>query len=66
MASQRRRNGGAHLGGEEEMVKGGYFPPASALIAGGEREGAARPRHEPEPLFLVNDGWASVGNLELA
>jgi hypothetical protein len=39
MASRRRRNGGAHLDGEEETVKGRHFPPALALIVRGEREG---------------------------
>jgi hypothetical protein len=40
MASGRRRKGRAHISGEEEIAKGRYFPPASVLIAGGEREGA--------------------------
>jgi hypothetical protein len=63
--SRLRRNGRAHLGGEEQTTKGGYFPLVWVLIAGGEREGAVRPRRAFEPLFLVDDGWPSVGSLKL-
>jgi hypothetical protein len=45
MASRRRRNSWAHLSGEEETAKGRYFPLASILIAGGEREGAVPVPH---------------------
>jgi hypothetical protein len=37
--------GSAHLGREEETVKGGggrYFPPTIAFISGGERERSGR------------------------
>jgi hypothetical protein len=36
-------SGGAHLSGEEETVKGGYFPPAVAFIGRGERGGLGGP-----------------------
>jgi hypothetical protein len=44
-ARWQQRNDGAHLGGEEEMVKGGYFPLAWVLIAEGEREGVVPVPH---------------------
>jgi hypothetical protein len=51
-ANRRRVGSGAHLGVEEEMVKGGrYFRPLPPLIGGGEREG----RGGGGPLGSVTD-----------
>jgi hypothetical protein len=50
-------------GGERERERSWSLTSATV---GRRLTGAVKMRRAPEPLFSIDDGWASVGNLKLA